>query len=663
MNIKQRLALFVVIAVVFIILSAGTGWFFFDYRIGGINHTKDSVSAISNKIISGRVLEKRYLQFLKPELKKEFEEYCSEIDRDLKIMGVSLGEEAGQKLEQVVNTFRNYQDLFRQLCESIESAKSLKTASAKPLQNCKDLVRKMQGSISDRQTELQMEGEDLDSNHVGLIILLNEISTILFRLESLQEQYLTSGNEDFLKESDGIIAKDGMETVEGICQFASLIKTELLLSNSKQILTDFTSLAPLTASLKDGYNRQQGVLRQLDEEGNRVIEAIEAIRVFADTLIDEEKTSAYSYLSVVLIASLVAFILTSILIAVRITRPINEVTSVVKEIARGNLKVSITHESNDEIGVMTAAFKDMVAEQQKKVVIARSISDGDFTRKIDLSSQEDSLGQAFNNMSGSLAEVLSRISNCASEVADIANRVLKSSDGLSESSVKSASSLEELGGSLTEIGNQVSSNAENANTASKLAATAMSSANNGNEKMQEMTKAMAQIKESSEKIKSILKVIEDIAFQTNLLALNAAVEAARAGRHGKGFAVVADEVRNLAARSGKAVRETADLIESSSNVVEEGAEISRKTAGALAEIVGIITETSGLVHKISEASNEQAMRVAEINSGIEQLDRFTKTNTIEAEKSHNDAQELAQRAEELRKLLSRFKLGSDQRKS
>ena len=269
------------------------------------------------------------------------------------------------------------------------------------------------------------------------------------------------------------------------------------------------------------------------------------------------------------------------------------------------------------------------------------------------------LQESVNSLVNNINQILQSVSATSEEVLAGSSQVADASQSLSQGATEQAASLEEISSSMNELSSQTKMNAENANQASALAVQARKSTERGDQGMQNLMQAMAEINESSKNISKIIKVIDEIAFQTNLLALNAAVEAARAGRHGKGFAVVAEEVRNLAARSAKAAKETAEMIETAIKRSENGFEIVNETAEILKEVTENSTKTADIVAEIAAASNEQAQGIMQINTGLSQVDKVTQQNTANAEESASASQELNGQADNLRDMLAQFTLKAD----
>jgi methyl-accepting chemotaxis protein len=340
--------------------------------------------------------------------------------------------------------------------------------------------------------------------------------------------------------------------------------------------------------------------------------------------------------------------------------PVSVVADLLDQTAtRGNTSIEVPQVHlgrGDEIGQLARAMQALVMFQRHQQALAERLSAGHWDTDVETRSEQDAMGKALQTLVGRINQVLLQVRRSVEEANTGANQISDAAQSLNQGATESAASLQQISASATEIGQQAKTNAETATQANLLAVSAKESAETGARRMEALNGSMAAITESSGQIAKIIKTIDDIAFQTNILALNAAVEAARAGRYGKGFAVVAEEVRSLAARSAKAARETADLIEGSSGRVEEGNRIARETAEALAEIVGGIVKVGDLVGEMSAASNEQAQGIAQISQGLAQIDQVTQQNTATAEQTAAAAEELTGQSEELRNLIAQFKL-------
>ncbi len=346
-----------------------------------------------------------------------------------------------------------------------------------------------------------------------------------------------------------------------------------------------------------------------------------------------------------------------------VINPINEAADCLKEMAEGNLDVRMNGKYQgdhaiikDALNTTLEALNDIIKKEAVRCLqeVAKGNLDVAVTGeyKGDYAIVKDALNTTVNDLNG----MMSQFSIAIEQVSTGAQQVSDSSQGLSQGAAESASTMEQITSSMQEMNAQTRQNADNAVQANQLATQARGNAEKGNVQMAQMVKAMEDINESAANISKIIKAIDEIAFQTNLLALNAAVEAARAGKHGKGFTVVAEEVRNLAQRSAKAAKETAEMIEGSIRKTEVGTQIAQDTSKALEEIVLGVTKVTDFISEIASASKEQAMGIGQINEGLNQVDQVTQQNSASSEELAAASEEMNSQAEMVKQMLGKFTL-------
>ena len=292
------------------------------------------------------------------------------------------------------------------------------------------------------------------------------------------------------------------------------------------------------------------------------------------------------------------------------------------------------------------------------VGIARTIANGDLSRRIEVRSRDETgqLMQALQEMSASLAGIVANVRHGADSLTTGAREIAAGNLDLSSRTEQQASSLEETASSMEELTSTVKQNADNARQANQLALTASGVATQGGEVVAQVVDTMAAIDGSSKKIVDIIGVIDGIAFQTNILALNAAVEAARAGEQGRGFAVVATEVRSLAQKSAAAAREIKSLIGDSVDKVEAGSKLVAQAGSTIQEVVASVQRVTDIMAEITAASNEQSAGIEQVNQAIAQMDQVTQQNAALVEEAAAAAGSMQDQAATLSQVVSIFRV-------
>lgn len=517
-----------------------------------------------------------------------------------------------------------------------------------------------------------------------LLTDLREMQFTITGRNNDERGYLLTGDEEFREE-----LKEKADKVEAL--FQKMNEYEDITAKQKETLQKAQQLyeAYLAASNKavealDQGKREEalshhfGIERQsrktLDSTVSGLMEDVRQEKE-ADTqeLAAQEAVSVNIQIAFSVAGFLIAFVIGGLLVRA-IIRPLNRVNAQLAAIAdgEGDLTHELTVSSNDEIGQLAASFNRMLANLRQLVSLIRGHAQQVAAAAEQLTTSSEQTSKATEQIAETIQEMAAGADTQSHQVEEGDKEVQEMAAG-----------IERIAARAQNVSAAAMNASELATGGTRTVQLAVEQMNGVGETMEQLAHAVSGLGSRSEQIGQIVEVITQIAGQTNLLALNAAIEAARAGEQGRGFAVVADEVRKLAEQASASAQEITQLVtairaetleavssmQKGSQEVAAGMEGVAQAGEVFSHIRDAVVGVANDVENVSAASRVLTESTGKVASSMELIASVTQTavtRTLDVsaateqqlasmQEIHSSAASLANLAEDLEKLISRFK--------
>jgi len=319
-----------------------------------------------------------------------------------------------------------------------------------------------------------------------------------------------------------------------------------------------------------------------------------------------------------------------------IVRRLNSLSSVAKEISRGDLSKEIPFLSQDEIRDLEEAFAMMVNDLRDIISEIRGVS-----------SQIQETG---GNLGGLIDKVLAN----SQEIDKSALAIAKGSEAQTLIVQKTFLVIDKSLEEMDEAARQSAQTASKANDALVKTETGGANARETLSYLEDVLKKMVEnaepiyrLSNKVEKIKMVMRVMEELSQKTDLLSLNASIEATRAGEMGKGFALVANEIRSMAENSKQSSQEIRRIVDDifeenkaaltslgkSEDDIAKGREIIQGIVDTFGGMLSGVKDISTEVKKVEDVARKQAKEMRGLLSQFQELSRLAQENFMSTQKT------------------------------
>ena len=227
--------------------------------------------------------------------------------------------------------------------------------------------------------------------------------------------------------------------------------------------------------------------------------------------------------------------------------------------------------------------------------------------------------------------------SAAEQIRSSANDMLSVAKQTESNAANEASSVDETRRTMVSL-------LEAANEIAEAAQEVLRAAERSTEASGAIADRISTLNAQSLKIADISEAIQTIADKSDILALNASLEGAKAGEAGRGFVLVGAEMRRLAEMVMGAVRQIKQL-------TGEIRHVSEAAVLAAEEGRKLSAETTEVSRRITTITGQQRSGTLQVSQAMDEIQEFTQQALSGARQTRSTANNLAETAEQLTRLL------------
>jgi len=302
--------------------------------------------------------------------------------------------------------------------------------------------------------------------------------------------------------------------------------------------------------------------------------------------------------------------------------PLEQSNKLVGNIANGDLTQTIKIQQDDEFGHMIGFLNKMSLNLKKMILDILKASD-------DLKESSNKLRDISVGLSENVNDTQKKSDHASRSASEMSNNM----DSIAAAVEETSTNVSIVADSAESMTTTIHDIVRNTDKARQITEDAVSQAQNASVQINALGK-------SAQEITIVTETINDISEQTNLLALNATIEAARAGEAGKGFAVVANEIKELAKQTSLATDEIKEKIMSIQGAIDS-------TVSQIGNILEVINNVNEIVTTIASSVDHQSATTQEIANSVIQASEGIKEVTKNVSQASRFASDIAKDISEL----------------